>query len=1079
MRLLYLSRISAYWLNDGPNNGAAYWFADVPQDSMEAAREKLAQMAYCRQPNILFEGSDLHKTPDTSTETMNECQALCDVTPTCHAVTFNDEGCRLKNSEWNANEWVSSEGATSWNKDCGECVKVDTNYVGGDLDVQLDLKTVETPVDCWEICYATPSCTAFTWEKGIGCSLKDDTTVPVSIDTDQVILSWNRDCMENQLTDDNADKVMGFAIKEAEEKSERYADAIESVLEEAERAIKQLDGKVHVKEIETRLHRMALTAEELSDILDSNYGEDELQEEERETKYDSQGIRMTRLDQERAKVRAQADAGKIGGGAIPSSNRLNDLLAPEFDETVYKKDEEMFEDEAADQMQVDRCIERGVTYEEGDLPNGYMENAVTFYQCYRACDERDECAYFVFSQDDGCQLKSKDALASRRYSADFNIKSGARSCFNCSQVGIRYLGGDLHSKPAASVQTFTECQRLCEKSPQCAVYSFTDDVGCKLKSTEAVKRRVYSGSSMDASWTKQCGQAVFSCNVDEHVKDGKCVQCPVGLHNERGDNPAFGDTECDQCTSKGVRFIGFNLKEQPTNIQSASECRLACGENPDCHHMSFRNSIKKCYLKGIRGNEKYTTSSNIKDVAWSKECGRHDDSLTLDEFKMLVLKEADKMIAGAKETALVQQSEIIEKKLPGKKLEELIVSDRDEDIIEVVDTLVEEQERRRRLSEDHSPRKLQYNRRVQRPQKTYTRTVRRTYRRPQAQPKYTKRQPRSRRSTRRRKVRGGLLGRIFGGGPVFKNKKTEDTVVGYLNNVESADFVGLAGTGGLLGNSVVGDVSNILNVIQPLVAAGVTSNKEVRNRQLLEAKLAVLKALPLPAPVQMLFSFAHQMVDKTNGHFGNRSINMPEMMKYLGPITVTAVLEVIGNGHLKDLRNVMRIGRKVLKAGTLKVINVTDVLTLAMATTRTASIFLPMFYVPLQFATGVIKLVRDMGLLDNPRNNAILNNVLGFLDNGPRMIGKAIAGIGKAIQNVVGGFTRFIFGGRRRNNKRNYRGSNRGVQNSIRSGSNVLGGIVGGASKVVGGIVDSFGNIFRGKRRTRNNWRGNRSSRWR
>jgi len=75
---------------------------------------------------------------------------------------------------------------------------------------------------------------------------------------------------------------------------------------------------------------------------------------------------------------------------------------------------------------------------------------------------------------------------------------------------------------------------------------------------------------------------------------------------------------------------------------------------------------------------------------------------------------------------------------------------------------------------------------------------------------------------------------------------------------------------------------------------------------------------------------------------------------------------------------------------------------------------------------------------------------------------------------MVGGFVRFIFGGGRRRNHGRYRGQGGGVQNSIRGGSNVIGGIIGGAAKAVGGIVNGFRNLFRGRRRTRNNWRRRR-----
>jgi len=1063
---------------------AAYWLAEVPEESVRETREQLARMAYCRQQNVLYSGNNLADQPTQSASTLQECQAECAANPHCHAMSFNQDGCFQKNREWDAGEWLSNQATTSWSKKCGECVRLDQDFEGPLLHSAVDAASIRSPVECWEVCYATPMCGAFSWRRGEGCRLRQvgpqlqEVTIT---DADDVVLSWSRACADAPMSSEKVNELMGYAIRRVESASEAYADHVESVMEEIDSALATMEMNP-AEDMRTQLERLAYAAEDLeaNAVLDPGFGDQELTVDEKVCTYDAQGNRTTALESMRAKIRAERENAQWGGGAANPRRTLEEKLTPEYDETSFRKNEKMLDDVTAEEMQVDACIERGVRYMGGDLADGFVAKALTFYQCYKACDEREECHFFNFTDSEGCSLKGRDAAETRRYTQNSADLSASRTCFNCSQVGVRYLGHNLTEKPLEYVTSSTECQRLCERSEKCGAATFTDGVGCLLKSAEAKKERAYTGSLGDRSWLKECGRAVNFCREDEHVKAGRCVACPAGLQNQEGDDPSGEDTQCDMCRWTGVRFSGSQMQGSIPDASTAEQCTELCAATEECQHMSFTRR-GQCMMFGATEPRRRDTG-NDRDVSWSKQC--QGKPVSLDEFKAMVLKDGDQFVKLTKQQGIVKMSEIVDRQSEGKaSFEDLIVSENDEVVLNVAKLLTKVADQRRRLAatvnrvdceavENASARRACLRRRLQ------SQTTRRTYRRGSHSQTHQGRRTVTRSS--RRQVRPS------GPGPLIKDKHTEDEVIAFLNNVESADFVGLAGTGGFLASGPVNDIMNILNVIQPLVAAGVTSNKEVRYRQLLEAKLAVLKALPLPMPIQILFSFAHQMVDKTNGHFGNRSIDWNELRRYIGPITVTAVLEVIGNGHLKDIRNLFRITRKVLTAGDLSALTVTDMLTIAMACMRTKAAIVgvinPIAGIPLSFAVGVIKIVRDGGWLDTPETERLLHGVTDLIQRGPvGFLVRAAGDVARAVDQLIKGAVQFVFGQRRRSNYSQRRGVSRfsgRPKNIVQVGAEVIGGVVHGTAKVahdiVHGVAKGVGDILTGgrrRRRHRNNWR--------
>lgn len=1064
---------------------AAHWLAYVPEESLSEMREQLARMAYCRQQNVLYVGNNLANQPTQSASTLQECQAECAVNPHCHAMSFNQDGCFLKNREWDAGEWVTNMATTSWSKKCGECVQLDKDFEGPALQTVVDAASIASPVECWEVCYASPMCGAFTWRRGEGCRLRQLDQLREVANTDEwprddVVLSWSRACAEAPMSADKVNVLMGYAIRSVQAVSEEYADQVESVMEEVESVLTHMEQDPAV-DMRSQLERLAYTAEDLEakHVLDASFGDQELTVEEQVCTYDEQGNRTTALETLRSKIRAERENAKLGGGAVGPRRTLEDLLTPEYDETVYRKNEKMLDDVTAEEKQVDACIERGVRYIGGDLAEGFVAKALTFYQCYQACDKREECYFFNFTELQGCELKGRDAAETRRYTENSADLSASRTCFNCSQVAVRFIGHNLTEKPLDQVTSLTECQRLCERSEKCGAATFTEGVGCLLKSATAKKDRAYTGSLGDQSWLKECGRAVNFCGEDEHVQDGRCVACPTGLQNEQGDDPLGANTQCDMCRLEGVRFFGGTRFQGPIpHTNTAEECTSLCVASGVCHHMSFTHR-KECHLFDATKPQSRETG-RAQDVSWSRQC--QGKPVSLEAFKAMVLKEGEQIVDMMQQQGIVKMAEIVDRQSGGNvRFEDILVSEDDEQVLHMAKLLSKVADQRRRLAAtvrrgDCEAMAHPAARRACERRRLQTQTRRRTV---------------TRSSSRRTVTRSSSTRRSiipFGSGPLIKDKAKEDEVIAFLNNVESADFVGLAGTAGVLGSGPVNDISNILNVIQPLVAAGVTSNREVQQRQLLEAKLAVLKALPLPLPVQILFSFAHQMVDKTNGHFGNRSIDWNELRRYIGPITVTAVLEVIGNGHLKDIRNIFRMTRKVLVAGDLNVLTVTDMLTLAMACMRTKAAIVgvtnPLAAVPLSLAVGVIKIVRDGGWLDTPETERILHVALDAVQRSP--VGglvQAAGHVARAVDNIVKGAVQFIFGQRHRRHS-----GRRGVtkfqgrpKNIVEAGAQVIGGVVHGTAQVAGGIIDGIakgvGNVLNGgrnnkpRRRVRNNWR--------
>lgn len=1055
----------------------AFW---IPEEALledGVTTRDFERKANCLEPGIIYHGHNLEDTASRTARDVRECQEECDADVDCRAFTFTPVGCFLKDREYNTGKRGSSSvpGVVSWVKSCAECLEVGVHYTGSEVPLDESL-AAGSASECYAQCASNDLCATFTFGDERGCVLLGDDAeesrdeVPGS-----TLMSWTKTCASNEMTDENMATVMERAVVETEERSEKFADEIEGIMEQCEVKIQSLGGVMVAEDVDTRLGRLAETVEDIPDVLPATFGDEELVEEEDSCKYDEDGNRLTVLEGMRQAIRSKRVSEELGGG---SSFRGNAVVESEeedeFDEYEYRDVDTTFDDHTAAELQSAGCLEAGVRFFGGDL-EGEIKDAKTPRQCEIACQNEDLCYHFTFSDDEGCRLKDREASSKRRYTKKVTDVSGSKACSSCSEAGVRYPGGNLTASPLAKVNTAPECLRLCQAAPECKVFTFVHGVGCFLKTGEAINARVFSGSIEDVSWKKECGNSIEMCKDDEFVRDHRCEKCPHGSGNYAGDDPSGDDTECDKCTQIGLRFVGNDLTDEPNAAPSAAACQAACQAEADCHHMTF-TSEGQCFLKNADAVSSQDHTGHEDDISWSKTCV--PEPLSVEEFKMLVLKEGGQFVEEMKETRLVKMAEIVEQEKLGS-FEKLIASDDDDDVAVVIDSLSKaadeiKEDRRRRNLQPRPPSSYEWGawtHEVVNGSQTKSR-VRDVHpsqgRRPATPQSSSSGRPRTTSSSRGSPQTRAQIRNFFG--------VDENHFVEFLSNVDSGDAVNLFGAITGTNSGIIGDIANTVQIIQPLIASAATSNREVAMRQLLEAKMAVLKALPLPPPIQLLFQFAYHMVDVTNGHYGNRAIDWDEMRRVIGPLTVVAIFETIGNPHLKSLRKIYQMVTRVGAAGDLKVLNVNDVLAMITITLRAvglASPFFPVIQVPVNIALIGLKLIADSGFLDTRENNAALNQVLGFIQ-GPKggLIHRLIQFKHKivvALTKIVDGFVVALFGGNRRRIP-----EKDGHVHLVQAGGDIVGGVIVGIADTITGTVNGIGKALTGGGRKKSRRRGYR-----
>ena len=119
---------------------------------------------------------------------------------------------------------------------------------------------------------------------------------------------------------------------------------------------------------------------------------------------------------------------------------------------------------------------------------------------------------------------------------NYHTQAGSDTCHACP-AGLITL-----SKIDRTLKLDTLDQCVCPSNHR--VYRASDS---SLKCSpcppgyESESKPVFGSSARETS----CTENPDHCEVNEHVKYHKCVACPPGVMNARGDDPAGADTECD------------------------------------------------------------------------------------------------------------------------------------------------------------------------------------------------------------------------------------------------------------------------------------------------------------------------------------------------------------------------------------------------------------------------------------------------------------------------------------------------------------------------------------------------------
>jgi len=235
-------------------------------------------------------------------------------------------------------------------------------------------------------------------------------------------------------------------------------------------------------------------------------------------------------------------------------------------------------------------------------------------------------------------------------------------------------------------------------------------------------------------------------------------------------------------------------------------------------------------------------------------------------------------------------------------------------------------------------------------------------------------------------------GRVYpqAGQPSWRVKNTrEDQVVSVLTSVDFADVTNVLGYYWRLDNGIINDVHNVVEILEPMATAKITSNEEMSYRALLQVKLAALKAIHnLPPSLDKLLNFAYQMITNTNGRFSNVNIDNQELAGALGTLTVTSILETLGNDYLRSIRDIYVTAGKLANANNdLTVLDMNDMVLLAILALRSVRVIVnpstPDSNRPFLIGLETLKVLHDGAYLNSTKLNEELKPILDDIQSQP------------------------------------------------------------------------------------------------
>lgn len=257
-------------------------------------------------------------------------------------------------------------------------------------------------------------------------------------------------------------------------------------------------------------------------------------------------------------------------------------------------------------------IKSKVNFEGSDLPEG--EHVVeSLDQCALLCVGREECTHFTMSASLNCFLKSSGSgkkpskkktsgICREGTQTSQPVVANPTSC--TIQKKTDYKGSDLVNS-ANKVASVDECADRCLANQQCTHFTMNAKMICYLKSSDkgatAAKMKT-SGSCRDTA-------EPTLTEAPTHTPDSAPTDAPTTKETAPGLS-----TGC--AVKRSTNFVGFDLKDGESQVETVSMCADQCMARSDCSHFTVSRSMK-CFLKhsGAGGvKDKKKTSGVCREV---------------------------------------------------------------------------------------------------------------------------------------------------------------------------------------------------------------------------------------------------------------------------------------------------------------------------------------------------------------------------------------------------------------------------------------------------------------------------------
>ncbi|CBZ54549.1 hypothetical protein NCLIV_049780 [Neospora caninum Liverpool] len=314
------------------------------------------------------------------------------------------------------------------------------------------------------------------------------------------------------------------------------------------------------------------------------------------------------------------------------------------------------------------CAERDMEYLGSIISNVIAASATN---CQGLCKENSECDFFTFEGlSSACILKKAYAGGEDKLyklPKPFAM-SATKECTSpgtdpeCAENNTLYLGID--TAPIITVETSSECQKLCQQFADCEYFAFnTMEKRCRLRRPDAacstVQKLPFPGIVSGPKYCTTPSEPSVDqyAELDVELKNHNLSTSPVAAQNTASCLESCNDEpECYYWTfystvdesmachlksagaldgkasfagavsgSKGVvitvevetEYVDANLPKDPVTVTSFRECQEACSHVPECGYWTYySNRDVNCYLKDFTALE--SKRANADAISGSK-----------------------------------------------------------------------------------------------------------------------------------------------------------------------------------------------------------------------------------------------------------------------------------------------------------------------------------------------------------------------------------------------------------------------------------------------------------------------------